>query len=91
MSALRDLEVELRDLDRRLNHDQVNDDDVPKVLSRRFGQVIAEINTTPPENIGDCRIKIARIADLLHGIEAGIDDPDDMLALRQVAQFLSLG
>jgi hypothetical protein len=88
MSALRLLEVELRNLERRLNRDQVDANDVLADLLRRFGQVIAEINTTPPQDIGDCRIKIARLADPVHGIEAGIDDPADTLALRQVAEFL---
>jgi hypothetical protein len=87
MPALRLLEAEFRDLDRRLNHDRYDAEDMLEALARRFDQVLAEIYRIPPEDLADCRIKIARLADPSHGIEAG-HRPGVIIALRQVAQFL---
>ena len=88
MPALRLLEAEFRNLDRRLNLDHRDGEDMLEALARRFDQVVAEINRIPPEDLADCRVKISRLADPVHGIEAG-HRPSDIGALRQVAQYLS--
>jgi hypothetical protein len=86
-AAFAHLEAELRDLDRRLNHDPRDDAVVLKVLARRFEEVLAEINRIPPTDLVDCAIKLHCLADPMHGIETGTL-ASDLLALRQVAQFL---
>jgi hypothetical protein len=82
MPALAMLEAEFDDLVIRFG--LVHDADEPAVMSHRFQAVIETINRTPPEDLTDCRIKIARLADPVQGMK----EPGDMLALRQVADFL---
>jgi hypothetical protein len=56
-------------------------------IARRFDEVLAEINRIPPRDLVDCAIKLHCLADPMHGIETGTL-AGDLLALRQVAQFL---
>jgi hypothetical protein len=53
----------------------------------RWGDVIGAINTTEPDSIGDCVVKLRSLLDRGLGMSVG-DRPDDRVALRQVAEFL---
>ena len=52
---------------------------------KRMNEVRTTIETTPPATGADCSVKVRVLFNL--GQELG-DDPDDLIALRQVAKFL---
>ena len=53
---------------------------------RRISDIRRAINTTPPASVADCAVKLRAVLDPL-GMAVG-EDPDDLVALRQVAAFL---
>ena len=77
----RELKAVWLDEDRRHALDEAGVDRVWE----RMNEVRTTIETTPPATGADCSVKVRVLFNL--GQELG-DDPDDLIALRQVAKFL---